>query len=155
MEKSTSEDFRITDDDAANQGITTRHERMANNELRYRLTATDGSGYIRTVASCTGTWQNSHFHKELLETYIVQSGWAGLVELVDGVLRWAILEPGDVFTTTPGTPHNLYMSGSTVMHTVKHGSVSNGVDWYASPKLDTMTKGLNESQILSKRAPRA
>jgi hypothetical protein len=152
MVQPTPEDSRITDEDAAAQGITTRHERMANNERRYRLTAADGSGYIRTVASSVGMWQNSHFHKELLETYIVQSGWAGLAELIDGELRWTILEAGDVFTTTPLTPHNLYMAGNAVMHTVKHGSVANGVDWHASPELDSLTKGLSESDVLSKRA---
>ena len=78
---------RISEDDAASQGIRTNHERMSNDELRFRLTAADGSGYIRTVASNTGAWQSSHFHKALLETYIVQSGWAALVELIDGSLR--------------------------------------------------------------------
>lgn len=151
MQESRPGNSRITEIEAANQGITTNHERMTNDELRFRLTAADGSGYIRTVASNPGTWQNSHFHKELLETYIVQSGWAALVELVDGALRWTILEQGDVFTTTLWTPHNLYMPANSVMHTVKHGSVSTGVDWHPSPELDTMTKGLSESQVLSNR----
>jgi hypothetical protein len=152
MQSSTPERASISDADAAGRGITTNHERMANNELRYRLTAADGSGYIRTVASDEGAWQNSHFHKALRETYIVQSGWTALVELVDGELHWAILEAGDVFTTTPLTPHNVYLPGNAVLHTVKHGSSPDEVDWHASPELDTMTKGLDESQIRSRRS---
>jgi mannose-6-phosphate isomerase-like protein (cupin superfamily) len=152
MQSSTPDRVRISEADAADQGITTSHERMANNELRYRLTAADGSGYIRTVASGEGAWQNSHFHRTLLETYIVQSGWVALVELVDGALSWAILESGDVFTTTPLTPHNVYMPGNAVLHTVKHGSSTDEVDWHASPELDYLTKGLDESEIRSRRS---
>lgn len=151
MQSPAPDRVRISDAEAADQGITTSHERMANNELRYRLTAADGSGYIRTVACGEGAWQNSHFHKVLRETYIVQSGWVALVELVDGAPRWAILEAGDVFTTTPQTAHNVYMPGNAVLHTVKHGSSGDGVDWHASPELDDLTKGLDEAEVRSKR----
>jgi hypothetical protein len=131
-------------------GIEERHERMANGELRFRLMAGDGSGYIRTIASDAGGWQNSHYHKMILETYIVQSGWAGFVELVDGDTVWLVLRSGDVYTTQPYVAHNVYLPANTVLHTVKHGDTTAEADWHGSPELDTLTKSVAESEVLQR-----
>ena len=130
------------------EGIRTRHERMANGEVRFRLLAGDGSAYIRTIAGRDGAWQNSHYHKSVVETYIVQRGWAALVELAGDQPVWHILRSGDVFTTKPNVSHNIYMPPGSALHTVKHGSGEQD-DWHPCPKLDVLTKSLSEPEILS------
>jgi len=136
-------------DEAAHaEGIATRHERMDNGELRFRLLAGDGSAYIRTVAGQTGSWQNSHYHHDVRETYIVQRGWAALVELVDGELVWHVLRPGDIRTTRPLVPHNLYLPAGAATHTVKHG-LGEPDDWHPSAELDAAVKSMAEDEILN------
>ena len=120
---------------------------MENGELRFRLTADDGSGYVRTVASEAGGWQNSHYHEAVLETYIAQHGWMALAELVDHEVRWHFLLPGAVYTTRPKISHNVYLPAHAVIHTVKHGTVAGGVDWYSDSVLDSMTKLVPEEDI--------
>lgn len=139
----------ISPDDARSLGITTSHESMENREMRFRLMATDGSAYIRTVAGASGAWQNSHLHRNLRETYIVQSGWMVLVELRDGKEAFLRLLPGEVASTTPGVAHNVYLPGGAVIHTVKHGATVEK-DWVSWPELDALTKALSERELLQK-----
>lgn len=61
-------------------GTTVNKEVMDNGEVRTRLISADNSAYIRTEASDNGGWQNSHYHLEHEETYIVQKGWVGFAE---------------------------------------------------------------------------
>lgn len=137
----------LNESDALDHGISARHEQMENGELRFRLVADDGSSYIRTVATGTGGWQNSHYHKTVLETYIAQEGRTLLIELVDGNLVWNTLNPGDVYTTRPYVPHNIYLPADAILHTVKHGEAGDGPDWHPAPELDAQTKGLSEEDI--------
>ena len=111
--------------DANTYGITTRHSKMPNGELRFRLQHKDGSAYIRTVAGEDGGWQKSHYHLSVRETYIVQQGWLGYAEpgatgVTASLTRY---EPGDIFTTPPGVVHNIYLPADAVIHTVKHGEI--------------------------------
>src|SRR5690242_10293711 len=71
---------QLSDKDAESLGIVTRHEQMDNGEYRFRLLASDGSAYSRTVAGDRGAWQNSHSHNTARETYIVQSGWMAFAQ---------------------------------------------------------------------------
>lgn len=137
----------LTDEMARTFGVNARHERMNNGELRFRLMAADGTGYIRTVASESGGWQNSHYHNSVLETYIVQHGWVAFVELQGGDLTWRLLRPGDVHTTTTRVAHNLYLPGNGVIHTVKHGNNTQNLDWHASHDLDLRTKSISEDEL--------
>jgi hypothetical protein len=148
MGKWMSESLRDIDDAVRAEGIETRHQQMDNGEWRFRLLAGDGSAYIRTVAGPVGAWQNSHFHKTVLETYIVQRGWVALVEFVNGSLGWHVLRPGSVFTTSINVPHNVYMPGGAILHTVKHGS-GEVDDWHAHAELDALTKPLTEDVVLT------
>lgn len=136
---------------AAERGVSARHSRMSNGELRYRLVAGDGTAYVRTEASAQGGWQNSHFHRAVLETYIVQAGWGAFAELRDGDLRLWIMRPGDIHTTTPGVPHNMYLAAHSVTHVVKHGGGGQQQDWVADPALDALTRHLPEAEILAGR----
>ena len=76
----------ITDQQAKELGVTTRHERMDNGELRFRLCASDGSSYIRTEASDQSGWQNSHLHRYVHELNVIQQGTMLVVEERDGAL---------------------------------------------------------------------
>ena len=71
----------ISAEEARSLGIEAVHQEMENGERRFRLVSSDGSSYIRTEASKEGGWQNSHFHEQLTEIYIVQSGWLVYAEL--------------------------------------------------------------------------
>lgn len=101
--------------------ISTLHHEMPNGEFRFRLNKADGTSYIRTEASVEGAWQNSHFHRHVRETYIVQSGWIAYAEPDVNDVRIEVYREGELFTTKPGIVHNIYMPANSVIHTVKHG----------------------------------
>jgi hypothetical protein len=139
----------ISTDLASELGISTSHSRMDNGELRYRLVAKDGSSYIRTEASAGGGWQNSHYHKILHETYIVEDKWLAFAEPAGDELRLWIMRPGDIYTTRVGVSHNVYLPPHAVLHTVKHGGSGEEGDWFSDPALDSLTKHLSEAEILA------
>lgn len=137
---------------AADHGITAGHERMANGELRFRLVGADGNGYVRTIAGRSGSWQNSHYHHQVRETYIVESGWLILAEWDEQ--RHEVLltryDAGEIVTTEIQRKHNVYIPATAVIHTVKHGAVSGEPDWHAAPELDALTKHLLENEVLAR-----
>lgn len=139
--------MQIEENELKNFGIHTKHEEMDNGELRFRLTANDGSGYIRTVAGRNGAWQNSHSHKFIRETYIVQSGWMALAQLINNNLEIKIYRPGDVLTIKIDVIHNVYLPKDAVTHTVKHGKTKD-TDWLPNKEFDNKTKLLCEKDIL-------
>lgn len=130
-------------------GITCPHKRMPNGELRFRLASADGSTYIRTVSTPNSGWQNSHYHKHVFETYIVQSGWMALASLRNGNIEIERFAPGEVVTTKLYEPHNVYLPESAVIHTVKHGHATDR-DWWPVPDLDGRTQNLTEAEILAR-----
>jgi hypothetical protein len=131
-------------------GITTFHNEMDNGELRFRLKSrSDGTAYIRTVSQ-RGAWQESHKHLNLRETYVVQSGWMGYVEIQNGTCVFRICREGEIFTTQPGVIHSVYLPKGAVIHTVKHGKGS-GEDRVVdseTKKLDEQLKSVDESELL-------
>lgn len=130
-------------------GITTNHEKMENGELRFRLNAEDGSSYIRTESSKKSGWQNSHFHKSIKETFIVQEGWMCMASWKHNALVLEKFDKGDIISSEPLIPHNAYLPEGAVIHTVKHGENEQD-DWYAFPDLDRFTSVLSEEDILVK-----
>jgi mannose-6-phosphate isomerase-like protein (cupin superfamily) len=141
----------------AEYGIETRHDRMPNGELRFRLYGKDGNGYVRVISGPRGAWQNSHYHHQVRETYIVESGWMVLAELDSrsNEIILTRLDSGGMVTTEPYRKHNVYLPAGTVIHVVKHGSVSGEADWHAAPDLDAVTKGLSEAQLLDRAKRRS
>lgn len=114
---------RITSEKAStDHGITTFHNRMPNGELRFRLKKADGTAYIRTEADSTGGWQESHYHKFVQETYIVQKGWIAFAQYENKEFTIKRFVEGQSFTTKPHIIHNVYMPKRAVIHTVKHGN---------------------------------
>jgi hypothetical protein len=145
----------ISTDLAGEFGINASHSRMDNGELRYRLVAKDGSSYVRTEASADGGWQNSHYHKSVSETYIVQDKWLAFAERDGDDMRLWIMWAGDVYTTHVGVSHNAYLPPHAVIHTVKHGGGGGGNDWFSDPALDALTKHLSEAEIRARAAVEA
>lgn len=138
----------ISEDQARELGIEAVHQQMDNGERRFRLVSSDGSSYIRTEASSEGSWQNSHFHKELTEFYVIQSGWLVYAELAsNNELNLRYMKQGDSILVPPLAHHNLYMSPYTVTHVIKYGSNRNQTDWFSSPELDKQTKNMPESVL--------
>lgn len=135
--------------EAEKYGITAKHDRMPNGELRFRLRNRDGSAYIRTEATSSSGWQKSHYHKSVRETYIVQSGTMALAEWIKENLRIRLFGPSEIVTTEPYVPHNVYLFANAVIHTVKHGDEGEVADWHADSSLDEKTTQLLESDILS------
>ncbi|MEK4661785.1 cupin domain-containing protein [Priestia sp. FSL H7-0729] len=129
-------------------GVKTSFEQMANGEQKYKMIAEDGSYYCRTVASSHGAWQNSHFHTNLTEFYVVQSGWIAYANFTDDQnLEIRVMGEGDHMIVEPGVHHNIYMSAHSVIHTIKYG-LNTHRDWSASPELDSITQTLMESELL-------
>jgi len=133
--------------EARARGVSTHHSEMPNGELRFRLRHDDGTAYSRTEATGNGGWQNSHDHRTVRETYITQRGRMALAELIDDALRIRLFGPGEICTTEPNIPHNVYLYGNTVIHTVKHGDGASDTDWYPNPILDQKTRHLSEADI--------
>lgn len=139
----------ISNEEAREFGIETLHQLMDNGERRFRLISSDGTSYIRTEAPNEGGWQNSHFHKELTELYVVQSGWLVYAELSsEGELSLKSMKQGDSILVNPFIHHNLYMSPYTVNHVIKFGSNVTQTDWFPSSELDKLTKHIPESELL-------
>ncbi len=139
---------KITSKLALNKyGISSRHSRMPNDELRFRLIKEDGTAYIRTESSVQGGWQNSHYHTAIHETYIVQKGWIGYAELLDGTPKFTIYKEGENFTTEPYVIHNIYMPAQSIIHTVKHGDATSE-ERTEDEEFTKLTKSIKESDLL-------
>jgi len=139
---------KIEDKEAESiHGIKTLHEEIGN-ENRFRLMKNDGTAYIRTESGAGG-WQQSHYHRHLLETYIVQEGWIAFAKFNEGKRQISTYGPGELFTTEPNFIHNLYLPAGAVIHTVKHGASASDdrvVD-VLTERFDEMTQCLTEDQI--------
>lgn len=132
-----------------------RQRVMDNDEARVTFLNSDDSGYAYTM-SPAGGWQNAHYHKGLLETYIVQTGSIAFAYInpVDGEYKLATYSAGETVTTETNVSHNIFMFPGAILHTVKHGiAVANQAkadqaDWYEAPaEFDAWTKALTADQI--------
>lgn len=140
---------KIRKEEANSSGISVNFELMNNGEKRYRLVGSDGSSYCRTVGSEIGAWQNSHYHKEVSEFYVVQSGWIVYAELcLNGEYNLCFLREGESITVNPLVHHNIYLSSNSITHTIKYGGGGSEIDWFPSEDLDRFTKKLSENDLL-------
>jgi mannose-6-phosphate isomerase-like protein (cupin superfamily) len=103
---------KISEEEARLYGIETKYDLMDNGERKFRLNcSTDGSSYCRTVASETGAWQNSHFHKSVSEYYVVQSGGIVYAEKNGGEFKLRLLMEGEsVSFSSKFRNHSLYIT---------------------------------------------
>ncbi len=138
----------LTQQQARDLGVTTRHEQMDNGELRFRLCASDGSSYIRTQAGAQSGWQNSHLHRYVHELNVIQQGAMLVVEERDGALNPRVLHTGDFYLCPLNVPHNSYLLPGSVVHTVKYGQDLPDVDWVACPQLDRLCRALDVDALI-------
>lgn len=118
-------------------GVVAEHTQMENGEYRYRLLSkVDGSAYVRTEVTGNGSWQKSHFHKNVKETYIIERGKVIFFEKKDNIIKNKTLLSGDIITTEPYISHNLYVFAGAIFHTVKHNSKSLDADWFPDLEMD-------------------
>src|SRR5690606_6847890 len=140
---------KISLEEVYSSGINLNFELMENGEKRYRLVASDGSSYCRTVGSEHGAWQNSHYHKYVSEFYVVQYGWIVYAEIdKNGELELHILHENESVTVKPYVHHNIFMPENSVTHTIKYGGSGNEIDWFPSKELDIFTKNISERDLL-------
>jgi hypothetical protein len=76
----------------------------------------------------------------------VQKGWIAIAEEFVGKMRVTIYNSGDCIVLRPCIIHNVYLSGGTVIHTVKY-SQTNEKDWREDLEFDSQTKHLSELDI--------
>jgi len=130
-------------------GIELLHERMENGELRFHLFGKEGNGYVRTEAAPNGAWQNSHFHTEFRELYLVEFGWMALaVPGQDREPAITIYRPGETCFTPVGQVHNVYLSSNSIIHTIKYGIRGAYKRWEPEPWFNEITHKLSEAEIL-------
>lgn len=144
----------LTSEEVAARGVESRSRLMDNGEYRDSLTVggNHGIGYILTTMppDSGGGWQNAHYHRKAMETYVVQKGWiaSALLLVPNGDPVFRIFREGAVFTTLPMQAHNVYMPAGAVVHTVRHGDVTGEKDWFASEELDWFTKPITEANLV-------
>ncbi|KMK75781.1 hypothetical protein [Alkalihalobacillus pseudalcaliphilus] len=138
---------QISIEQAALEGVSIDFEQMNNGEKRFRLLHSEGSSYCLTIASKDGAWQNSHYHKNALEVYVVDQGWVVYASLQGGNLDMKIVKEGEHILVPQGVHHNIYMSEHSKIHTIKLGQKSDEIDWYGSEQLDLLTKNVSEIEI--------
>ncbi len=135
----------ISDEEAKEHfGIVAAHEQMPNGELRFRLFGSDGNGYIRTVATETGGWQKSHLHSTFRELYLVEFGWMAMATLGHdpNIPEIRIFHPGTQCISPLGQIHNVYLTGRTVIYTIKFGIRGPTARFEPSPEFDLITHPL-------------
>jgi len=129
-------------------GITSPHERMDNGELRFRLLCEDGNGYVRTLATSFGGWQNSHSHSAFREFYLIELGWIAFATPgSDARPIVQIFHPGDIYISPLGEVHNVYLAADSVMHTIRLGIRGVQPLWESAAWFDAQTQHLTEAEI--------
>ncbi|NMO98176.1 cupin domain-containing protein [Paenibacillus lemnae] len=136
-------------EEAQLKGINVNFESLENGQIKYKLDGPEGSSYCRTVGAEKGSWQNSHYHQTLFELYVVQEGWIAYAEIDPaGKCEIRILEEGDTVIVEPFVHHNIFLSSNSIIHTVKYGKSSAGIDWFSSEKLDDYIQEFTEDEII-------
>lgn len=132
---------KIDNSDALMFGISTNHEIMDNDEMRFRLISGHGSSYILTKSGHTAYWQKAHLHQMMTELYLVEKDSAIIVIYENERYQLKRLYENESLMIKPGVAHNLYIFEDSIIHTVKYGALSN--DWHSYPELDEICQKLD------------
>ncbi|MBL4683475.1 MAG: hypothetical protein JKY37_02705 [Nannocystaceae bacterium] len=97
-----------------------------------------GGKYIHTIAT-VDVWENAHFHGDAVETYILESGEAVLVQMKDGAAQPKQLTRGEAVSLPRNTHHKVWMKQGAKMHTVKAAAgAAEDARFRESPELETL-----------------
>lgn len=121
-------------------------EKMPNTETRYRIKIDNNTLYSITKSGEKLSWQNSHYHKECNELYLVQKGKALIIMQENEKISKKIIKEGEMITIKPNISHNIYMFEDTQTCVLKYGDVKQN-DWYSDEKLDNICKEINIEKI--------
>ena len=87
-------------------------------------------------------WQNAHYHKYAVETYLVIKGKI-LVAIKNGnMIKFKQLKPGRRITIPPRVKHNIHVGKNTLFYVSKKSKEDLEDDWYSANKLDTYSKDI-------------
>ena len=131
---------------ASEFGITQRANEMSTGEYRYHWSMNDGSGFICSIASSEGLWQNAHYHKYAREIIVVQAGVVGYITKSYDTPSVVLYHKDESFTVEPFMHHNIYMFPNSMTNTIKF-SVNEDEDWYPDSELDVWCKAHTPNKI--------
>lgn len=124
------------------QDITMEHEQMPNGENRFRIKTTDNSMVSFCKSEKISGWQNAHYHKNLRELYIVQTGEVILViQDKENKIDYHLLHTGETYMVEPDVKHNVYLLEGASTCVIKFGAQMEK-DWFPAIELDKICKSL-------------
>lgn len=138
--------YIVEDDYLDENNILMSIEKMPNTEIRYRLKIDDNTLYSVTKSGEELAWQNSHYHKNCNELYLVQKGRILVVMQEKEKILKKIIEEGEMVVIKPNVSHNIYMFEDTETCVLKYGNVKQN-DWYSDESLDSICKKIDIENI--------
>ncbi len=125
-------------------------EYMPNGEKRGRLKISNKLVFSYTSTQKDHGWQNAHYHKYAVETYLVIKGKI-LVAIKNGnMIKFKQLKPGRRITIPPRVKHNIHVGKNTLFYVSKKSKEDLEDDWYSANKLDTYSKEIKHAERYKK-----
>ncbi len=114
---------------------------MENGEIRTRLVLPDGTRMSHTEMGTYDMyagnlpWQEAHFHRGLIESYTLVTGWAHFIYGQPPLSTCHLIEPGQTIKFLPGVPHVVLLGPGAKIITNLFGapvenSERNNEDWW-------------------------
>lgn len=135
-------EYIIKDKNLSKNKILVSLENMKNTETRCRVKFEELLLCNITKSGKILSWQNSHFHKNCKELYLVKQGKMLLVTNENGNISRVVLSEGEISIIKRNVSHNVYLYEDTVICTLKYGG-DEKEDWYEDNRLDEMCKGVD------------
>lgn len=138
--------YIVEDDYLEKNNILMSVEKMPNTETRYRIKLDDDTLYSITKSGEKLSWQNSHYHKNCNELYLVQKGKVLIVIKEKDKIFHKVLNESQMLVIKPNIPHNIYMFEDAETCVLKYGDVKEK-DWYPDEDLDNVCKSIDIENI--------
>ena len=132
----------VKDNYLLENNISMSIEKMPNTETRYRIKIDNNTLYSITKSGEKLSWQNSHYHKDCNELYLVQEGKILIVIQDKEKISKKILIKGQMIDIKPNISHNVYMFEDTETCVLKYGDVKPN-DWHSDKNLDNICKEID------------
>lgn len=138
--------YIVKDEYLGENNILMSIEKMPNTETRYRIKIDDNTLYSITKSGEELAWQNSHYHTNCNELYLVQKGKVLIVMQEAEKITKKIIETGEMIAIKPNISHNIYMFENTETCVLKYGDVKQN-DWHPDKILDSVCKNIDIENI--------